>query len=277
MTQPQTGMTLGEADFRKIVAIAASEAGLAIPEAKKSLVQSRVARRIRALGLQNCGDYLKALDSDNSETQNLISVLTTNVSNFYREQHHFDYVRELFLADDGSSKLRFWSAGCSNGQEPYTLAIEILKAIPDADKKDILVLATDIDGNVLEKASKGIYTEAEIEGVSPEDRNKYFSRTPANDFEVCATLRELVRFKMLNLNGPSWPMQGPFDAIFCRNVVIYFNDDTQARLWPRFHALLKPGGVLMLGHSERLHPLEGSGFETAGVTTYRKVTEAGSK
>lgn len=275
MTHPQTGTTFGDADFRRIVAIAASEAGLAIPEAKRSLVQSRVARRMRALGLQDCGDYLKALDKDSSETQNLIAVLTTNVSNFYREQHHFNFVRDTFLTGAVPPKLRFWSAGCSNGQEPYTLAIEILKAVPDAGKRDILVLATDIDGTVLEKAAKGVYTEAEIEGVLQADRDRFFKRTPTNEFEVCEALRALVRFRMLNLNGPSWPMQGPFDAIFCRNVVIYFSDETQARLWPRFHGLLKPGGILMLGHSERLHPVEGSGFETAGVTTYRKTTKAG--
>ena len=271
MTPLQPGMTLSDKDFHQIVAIAASEAGLAIPEAKKSLVQSRVSRRMRALGIHDCSDYLASLDSDASETQQLISALTTNVSNFYREVHHFEYVRDTILTTPNTSKLRFWSAGCSNGQEPYSLAMEVLKTIPDAAQKDILILATDIDHTVLEKAATGHYSEAEVEGVAQADRKAFFDRTP-DGYQIRDAVRKIVRFRMLNLNGPNWPMQGLFDAIFCRNVVIYFNDETQSKLWPRFRALLKPGGILMLGHSERLHPIEGSGFEAAGVTTYRKST-----
>lgn len=271
MMSSGAGITLSDTDFRKIVAIAACEAGLAIPEAKRSLVQSRIARRMRALGLSNCQDYLLSLDNNHAETENLICALTTNVSHFFREKHHFDYIRDRILHDNTPTKLRFWSAGCSNGQEAYSLAFELLKAIPDAAHRDIRILASDIDTNVLTKASQGTYSENEIDGVPKRERAEYFERLSDGQFQISKMVRDMVRFRHLNLNGSHWPMKGPFDAILCRNVVIYFSDETQAKLWPRFRALLPAGGHLMLGHSERLHPLDGSGFEAAGVTTYRKT------
>ncbi len=268
----ETGLTtLSDRDFRRILQIAATEAGLAIPEAKRSLVQSRVARRMRLLGIAEYRDYLSTLDADESETQHLISALTTNVSHFFRERHHFDVLRDTFLLGVNPERLRFWSAGCSNGQEPYSLAIEILKAIPDASDQDILVLATDIDHVVLEKASRGRYSSSEAEGVPEPDRTRFFITESDGTLSVKDEVKQLVRFRHLNLNAASWPMKGPFDAIMCRNVVIYFNDRTQADLWPRFHTLLRPGGLLMLGHSERIHPLANSGFDADGVTTYRKI------
>ncbi len=271
MTNTEVGITLKDADFRKILQIAAHEAGLAIPEAKRSLVQSRVARRMRDLGIGECGAYLAALEGDSVETQNLISALTTNVSHFFRERHHFDTIRESFLATPPKERLRFWSAGCSKGQEPYSLAIEILKAIPNAAERDILILATDIDRNILSKASEGVYPANEIEGVPPQDRSRFFERQKDGYFRVSDQVKQLVRFRHLNLNGPGWPMKGPFEVILCRNVVIYFDDATQTKLWPRFHALLRRGGLLMLGHSERVHPLDDTGLEAVGVTTYRKL------
>lgn len=263
-------ISLSDSDFQQIVQIASKEAGLAIPEGKKSLVQSRVVRRMRALGISDCGTYLAKLKGNATETKNLISALTTNVSHFFREAHHFDFVRDTILRKP-TSKLRFWSAGCSNGQEPYSLAMEVLKALPDADKRDVLILATDIDKNVLQKAASGIYTGSETSGIPDAERSKHFKALDGDRFEASSQLKQLIRFRYLNLNGPTWPMKGPFDAIFCRNVVIYFSEATQALLWPRFHTLLKPGGALLLGHSERINPVANSGFESAGVTTYRKL------
>lgn len=271
MSIAASGVTLSDTEFRRIVDFARREAGLAIPDSKKSLVQSRVARRMRALGFNDCRDYLASLAESDGETEHLIAALTTNVSHFFREAHHFHQLRDRIAANALPGKLRFWSAGCSNGQEPYSLAIEILKSVPDVVRRDILILASDIDRNVLLKASAGIYSPGEVESVPEEDRSAFLRELPDGRFEVTQEVRDLVRFRRLNLNAPSWPMQGPFDAILCRNVVIYFSDETQAALWPRFHALLKPGGLLMLGHSERLHPIEESGFEPAGVTTYRKL------
>ncbi len=271
MNQTVTGIGLSDAEFRQIAEIASVEAGLAIPDTKKSLVQSRVARRMRALGIKACAAYLDTLSQDADETELLISALTTNVSHFFRENHHFEHLRETVLAHPAQDRLRFWSAGCSNGQEPYSLAMEIIKALPDYARRDILILATDIDRIVLDKAKRGIYSDGEIEGIPAEDRHRFVETQPDGSHRMNDALRKMVKFRQLNLNAPGWPMKGPFDAIFCRNVVIYFDDETQSRLWPRFHALLRPGATLMLGHSERIHPVAGSGFEAVGVTTYRRL------
>ena len=150
--------------------------------------------------------------------------------------------------------------------------MEILKSIPDVSAPDLLILGTDIDPKILRRAVDGVYSEAEIETIAPIDRKRFFklSDPRTRSFSVSPDLRNLVRFRELNLHG-DWPMHGAFDAIFCRNVVIYFDDETQRALWPRFRDCLAPGGWLMLGHSERIHPLEGTGFLSSGVTIYRKT------
>ena len=272
MITTSTGHELSDAQFRRIAAIAAEEAGLAIPEAKKSLVQSRIGKRMRTLELADFAAYLATLESDAGERHELISALTTNVSHFYREKHHFEHLRSSVLQSVGN-RLRLWSAGCSNGQEAYTLAMEVLRSIPDAASRDILILASDIDEKVLARAQAGLYRESEMGGVSPEDRKRFFLSSGDGDWSVRPELRAMVRFRKLNLNG-SWPMRGVFDAILCRNVVIYFSEETQMALWPRFRERLAPGGFLILGHSERIHPLPDSGFESVGVTTYRKLLAA---
>ncbi len=261
---------LSDREFQCITKIASDEAGLAIPASKRSLVQSRVTRRMREIGIPDYQDYFARLEQDSSERRELIYVLTTNVSHFYRENHHFDYIREEILKKGVKKGMRLWSAGCSNGQEPYTLAFEILQRIPDAANQNILVLATDIDPSVLAKARTGIYSAVEVEGVPKYLRLKLFDQKNDDIFQVRPEVSELVRFKSLNLNS-DWPMQGHFELIMCRNVAIYFSDTTQRALWPRFSERLVPNGILMLGHSERIHPLEGSGFEPIGVTTYRKL------
>lgn len=268
MTDARSEMGLSEPQFQRIAAIAAEDAGLEIPAAKKSLVQSRIGRRIKALGLTDFGSYINTLGNDAQERRELISALTTNVSNFYREKHHFDFLRNEFLPHL-EGRVRLWSAGCSKGQEPYTLAIEVLKAIPDAASRDILILASDIDDKVLAQAGVGAYSEEEIEGVEPTDRERFFTIEDGR-FVARPILRSLIRFRRLNLNG-QWPIRGTFDAILCRNVVIYFSEETQRSLWPRFRKRLSHGGILMLGHSERIHPLRDSGFQSIGVTTYRKL------
>ena len=268
---------LSDAEFAHLAEIAANAAGLSIPASKKSLVQSRIARRMRDLGLAQCRDYIAFVDKNATETRELISVLTTNVSSFYREKHHFDFlvakiVPALKEKLNRGERVRLWSAGCSGGQEPYTLAMEILKSIPDVSAPDLLILGTDIDPKILRRAVDGVYSEAEIETIAPIDRKRFFklSDPGTRNFSVSPDLRNLVRFRELNLHG-DWPMRGAFDAIFCRNVVIYFDDETQRALWPRFRDCLVPGGWLMLGHSERIHPLEGTGFLSSGVTIYRKT------
>lgn len=266
-TQPST---LGDQDFKTIVDIAARAAGLAIPESKKSLVQSRITRRMRQLGLSEYSKYLASLDHDSTEIDFFISALTTNVSHFFRENHHFQDFAETHLADTATGKLRFWSAACSNGQEPYSMAMTILRHIPDATSRDIRILATDIDPAVIERAKSGRYSVQEVAGVPERERKKHFSTHDGENFEVTDELKSLVAFRRLNLNADNWPMSGQFDAIFCRNVMIYFNDETQRTLIAQLNKRLRSGGSLYLGHSERVHSIDGSGFKIDGVTTYRK-------
>ena len=274
----QGGPELSDDGFRRISLIALEAAGLAIPDSKKALVQSRISKRMRVLGVTDFAAYIDTVSNpqNSSERRELISVLTTNVSSFFRERHHFDhFARALLpaLADRLKARrgpVRLWSAGCSSGQEAYTLAIECLRAVPDAPERDLLILATDIDPAILKRAAAGRYTDAEASAIPQEDRSRFFDADDGGaGYTVKADVQRLVRFRELNLHG-AWPMRGQFDAIFCRNVVIYFDAAHQQRLWPRFHAALTPEGQLFLGHSERIHPLEGSGFSTAGITIYRK-------
>ena len=277
-TEP-AAQALSEAGFFRIAEIALEEAGLAIPHGKIALVQSRISKRMRALGIADFDAYVGLVSNraNRDERRELVSVLTTNVSSFFREKHHFDLFAKLLLpslADRLSRRegpVRIWSAGCSSGQEPFTIAMECLRLMPDAPERDLLILATDIDPAMLKRAASGRYSATEIAGVPEADRKRFFlSEDGGSHFVASDEMQRLIRFRELNIHG-EWPMRGRFDAIFCRNVVIYFDEAHQARLWPRFHAALSPGGLLFLGHSERIHPLEGSGFQTAGVTVYRKI------
>jgi chemotaxis protein methyltransferase CheR len=267
---------LDRTTFERVVKLAAAEAGLMITPTKTALVQSRLMRRLRALKMTSFGDYLDLVESDGGrdEVRQMISVLTTNVSHFYREQHHFDMLRAKILPDlvaravNGGS-VRIWSAGCSSGQEPYSIAMEILRLDPQAGDRDIRILATDIDPAILDVAREAIYRDETIQGVPDADRKEFFEETGDGLFKVRRKLRHLVTFRELNLIAP-WPMKRQFDVIFCRNVVIYFNEDTQRRLWPRFESALAPGGTIFVGHSERIHDMPGLNLKNVGVTAYRR-------
>jgi len=277
LISPTGPATLSDDEFDRIAAIALKEAGLSIPGTKKSLVQSRISKRLRQLTIPSCDQYFAFLSDPPEEKRELISILTTNVSSFYRESHHFDFLRKAVLPSvlaklEGGERVRFWSAGCSSGEEAYTLAIELLKAIPNAANLDILVLASDIDPRILSTARQGTYPAAALDSIAPEDRQRFFANSDEapDRYTVSEELQRLIRFRELNLNGP-WPMQNNFDVIFCRNVVIYFDDVRQQALWPRFRDMLSPDGRLFLGHSERIHPLAGSGFATEDVTVYQRT------
>ena len=266
---------ISDFEFKKLAELAASIAGLTFPEGKKALVQSRVSKRLRALGLKSFDEYIRfAQRNPEQENDHLISVLTTNVTSFYREVHHFDFMKSEVFAPLRTQLLkgdpvRIWSAGCSTGQEPYTIAMEASKAVPNIADKDFKILATDIDKAILAQAASGKYLEMDIEGI-PASLQKKFLQRQGNRFEVSKSIKDLVTFEALNLHD-HWPMRDRFDVIFCRNVVIYFDDDKKSQLWPRFNKMLKPGGYLMLGHSERIHPIAGSGFKSVGVTSYKKT------
>ena len=266
-------------DFKRIAALLYDLAGISLPDSKATLVYSRLAKRLRNLGLRSFTEYCAfvASDAGQAESQEMLRALTTNVTRFFREPHHFDDLRANVLepiADQvrAGRRLRLWSAASSSGQEPYSMAFTVLSVWPNAAELDIRILGTDIDTNVLATGREASYDESLLEGIPANVRGQYFERDASDrrSWRVCEAARSLVAFRELNLNGPSWPMKGPFDAIFCRNVVIYFDEPTQERVWSRFAPLLAPGGRLYVGHSERVGASV-TAFESCGLTAYRKV------
>lgn len=264
--------------FEAIAALAYHESGLQLAAEKMSMIQSRLRHRLRALDIPDFENYSAFVCSDNGrdERRHMISALTTNVSHFFREKHHFDILEKRFKSEflprlrDGH-RVRIWSAGCSNGQEAFSIAITLLEAAADVGDLDVRILATDIDSNVVEFANQSCYPDRLTSGIPNELLRKYFKEETENDevvFKANENLRRLISFKELNLLS-QWPMQQKMDIIFCRNVVIYFDVETQNRLWPRFNENLKSDGYLFLGHSERIVCPESAGFQSDGPTTYR--------
>ena len=264
-------------DFKTIAQILHAHAGIALAEGKAALVYSRLAKRLRALGLRSFRDYCTLIQDarEVDERQAMMAALTTNVTRYFREPHHFDHLRDQVLPKlveqaKRGGRIRLWSAACSNGQEPYSMAITILAALPDAANLDVKILATDIDPNMVAEGAAGVYSDDLLAPV-PAASRKHFTPVAGapGRFSADATLRRLVAFKELNLIG-DWPMRGRFDVIFCRNVVIYFDDATQERVWGRFTPILNPGGVLYIGHSERVTGPAAQQLQPAGLTTYVK-------
>ncbi len=270
---------LDTAAFVRVTKIALAAAGLSIPDSKRTMVQSRLARRLKVTGIPTFDQYLDHVEGPDgaTELEQMVSALTTNVSHFFREDHHFAALREKVLpgllerARQGG-RIRIWSAGCSTGQEPYSIAMTLLEADNKIDTHDVKILASDIDLKVLAAAKAGQYDDRQVQSIPEALLARYFDRSRGEDgewFSAKDRIRSLVSFRQLNLMA-QWPMRGGFDAIFCRNVVIYFSEETQAALWPRFHSALMPGGWFFLGHSERIHDPGKIGFDTVGVTTYRR-------
>ncbi|WP_339696641.1 protein-glutamate O-methyltransferase CheR [Celeribacter baekdonensis] len=267
--------------FARIAKIALREAGIVLATSKVSMVKSRLTRRLRALGMSSFDDYLDLVETGNDSTElgNFISALTTNVSHFFRENHHFEFLAKTILPSlqrklAAGGKVRIWSAGCSNGQEPYSIAMTLLNADPSLIKKNIKILATDIDPEVLSQARSAQYKGSLTTGLTDEIIAKHFSRDQQGDeivMTVNANVRGLVSFRQLNLHA-EWPMKGKFDVIFCRNVVIYFDEETQARLYRRYAQVLEAGGWLMLGHSERIIDSVNPLYKNVGVTTYQTIS-----
>lgn len=258
MSDSLYAIELGPSQFDEIRELTYRIAGIDLRDGKQSLVQSRLTRRLRRLGLPDFGSYLTHLRQDSSgvELAEMIDALTTNKTSFFRESRHFEFLTEHVLRPAAAERrqLRFWSAGCSTGEEPYSLALSVLAVnAPAAVRSEVRILATDISAEVLAKARKAVYDERQVADVPPHVLRSGFrqvSRQPAQ-WQVDDEARALVRFARLNLMG-DWPMRGPFDAILCRNVMIYFDKPTQERLVQRFSDLLAPGGYLIVGHSESL-------------------------
>lgn len=288
MNSPQRKLTIESAlsasAFDRIATLAHSEAGIVLTKSKESMVKSRLTRRLRALKIKDFETYLDFLekDSDASEMSHFISALTTNVSHFFREEHHFttltnDILPQLHAKLKLGQPIRIWSAGCSNGQEPYSIAMTLLEFDPDMSKYDIKILATDIDPEVLQCAVDGNYSGTLTSGLPKNFEDKYFTVTMDDNDKILtinSQVKDLVSFRQLNLHA-RWPMSGSFDVIFCRNVVIYFDDETQAQLYRRFANSLNETGWLLLGHSERLGEDVAGLFKSVGVTTYQPNTKRG--
>ncbi len=242
--------------FRELIYTAA---GISLNEKKEALVSSRIAKRMRALNLTEHQQYLRYVtaDSTGNEIVQMLDAISTNVTHFFREAHHFARVEELmkeWLAS-GQRRFRFWSAGCSSGEEPYTLAVTLLESAVGYGNVDIKILATDISTRILERAVRGEYESRKMENVSSFIRDKYFEKEGRGEqarYFVKQNVRKLVVFRRLNLSVVPFPMKGPMDIIFCRNVMIYFDNEIRKRLLQEFYRLLKQKGFLMVGHAESL-------------------------
>ncbi|WP_297491510.1 protein-glutamate O-methyltransferase CheR [Acidocella sp.] len=264
-------------DLDAIVRIMMQETGISLSRAKGNLIYSRLAKHLRRLGLRSFAQYCQLVESQagEAERQEMIAALTTNVTRFYREPHHFEHMRAAILPGliaraRRGERIRLWSSACSTGQEPYSIALTLLAAMPDAPRFDIKILGTDIDGNVLAHGAAGIYEDALLEPVPAALRTAWFAPVGEGRMQANATLRGLVTFRKLNLIG-NWPMRHKFQVIFCRNVVIYFEPDTQETIWSHMLPLLDDHGALYIGHSERISGAAESQLRSDGITIYRKT------
>ncbi|MBC7311483.1 MAG: protein-glutamate O-methyltransferase [Rhizobium sp.] len=265
-------------DLNEIAAMIYSDAGISLNESKASLVYSRLSKHIRNLGLSGFRAYCSLVASPEGaqERREMLSHLTTNFTRFFRENHHFDHLKSdvlpgLLNRAKSGGRVRIWSAACSDGQEPYSIALTVLSLMPNVADYDFKILATDIDPKILALARAGCYDETALETVSPAMRKQWFREVDVNGrrkFQVDDRVKKLITFNELNLMS-QWPFKGNFDVIFCRNVVIYFDEPTQQRIWSRFAGLLPDGGHLYIGHSERVSGDAKNHFDNIGITTYR--------
>ncbi|HWM48417.1 MAG TPA: protein-glutamate O-methyltransferase CheR [Xanthobacteraceae bacterium] len=278
IADPRREFAFSDADFQDLARLAYEHAGIVLGESKRNLVYSRLSRRLRTLNLDSFAVYREYLNENAREVENFVNSISTNHTKFFRESHHFDHFRShvaghfaQLARGNAASRLRIWSAGCSSGEEPYTIAVVLRHQVPDIARYDARILATDIDTDILAKGVRGEYPANVLDEV-PAAYQDYFEKAggarAASTVVMAEEIRKLIAYRQLNLLG-AWPMKGLFDAIFCRNVMIYFDGPTKAKLVERFTQQLKPGGWLYIGHSESLigsHP----GLQLVGRTIYRR-------
>ena len=267
-----------EKEYAYLASMVYERSGIVLGAHKINMVYSRLARRLRELKLTTFREYCGLLQEDKGgdEIGALINAITTNLTRFFREPHHFDHLRDHVIPEaaktGGKPRLRIWSAGCSSGEEPYSIAMTLMDAVPGLKQWDARILATDLDTRMVATGQAGLYSADAVKDLPKPVKAKFFNRDSSGGGEQWQTseqLRELITFKHLNLLE-AWPMNGPFDAIFCRNVMIYFDGPTKAALIDRYAGLLKPQGWLYIGHSESLLDTH-SHFRLAGRTIYRKA------
>jgi chemotaxis protein methyltransferase CheR len=279
---PSTGVdrefTLGESEFQFLIKLAYEKTGIVITAQKRDMLYNRLARRLRALRIADFATYCTLLQSSAGEEEigHLVNAITTNLTHFFREMHHFEHLRNEVLAPmaqqahtvHGRPRLRIWSSACSSGMEPYSIAMVMRAAIPNLNEWDARILATDIDSNMLAQGKAGEYPAGNLSAIPTE--YKQHITTQESHIHMDQALRDLIAFRQLNLLEP-WPMKGPFDAIFCRNVVIYFDKMTKKSLFTRMADMLRPGGWMYIGHSETMQDINTTQFRLIGRTIYQKV------
>ena len=259
--QPQADLELTKDDFRLVANVVYREAGIVVREHKEAMVRGRLMRRCRELGLASISEYCALLRTPALERElpGLLNALTTNHTAFYREAHHFEHLAATALPSlmpdgpDRAGRFRIWCAASSTGEEPYTIAATVHAFVKGATPRDLRMLATDIDTDVLDRAERGVYPAQSVEVLAPALKAALLLEPTATpgQVQVSEKLRRMVAFKRLNIIE-NWPMSGPFEIIFCRNMLIYFDQPTKAGIIKRFISLLRPGGFLYLGHSEAL-------------------------
>ena len=261
--------------FEKFRSLIYEKSGISLGEQKEALVSARVGKRMRVLQIGDFDEYYSYVVHDGSgqEVVELLDAISTNVTSFFREPQHFDFLGSALTAwkNQGQRRFRIWSAASSTGEEPYTIAMTVLESIGNRDV-DTRILATDISTRVLAKCQEGTYDPQKLDGVPKTLRDKYFDRLQDDrqyQYRARDIMKQLIVFRRLNLATPPFPMQGPLDVVFCRNVMIYFDNDVRTRLLNEISRLLKPGGYLMVGHAESLTGLVSS-FRTVRPSVYTK-------
>ena len=270
---------LGDVEFNELRALIRDLTGIKLSDSKRQMVYRRVSSRLRALDIGSFKEYCRYLRTgDEAELEKFCNVVTTNLTSFFRESHHFDYLATKILPEiierkeSGVRRLRIWSAGCSTGEEPYSIAITLKDAMPELHRWDARILATDLDSNVVAAGRAGVFAFKRVEELSSATLKRWFLTGRDENEQVVKVrheLQELITFKELNLMH-DWPMRGLFDVIFCRNVIIYFDKAIQKVLIQRYAQILEEGGYLVLGHSESLFNVSAR-FDLLGKTVYRKI------
>ncbi|WP_349431092.1 protein-glutamate O-methyltransferase [Methylomarinum sp. Ch1-1] len=263
-------------DFNVLRKLSNEHSGILVPDDKFDMFYSRLSKRVRKLGVPDFEHYCRFLQAHpDREFGEFINAITTNLTSFFRERHHFDYLQEQLLPKllkekKAEKQVRVWSAGCSSGEEPYSIAMALAERLPG--DWTVKILATDLDTQVLRAAADGVYTMDRVAALPRQRLQRWFRKGTgrnADKVKVKEELQRMIHFKQLNLMK-EWPLKGPFDFIFCRNVLIYFDRTTKESLANRFGALMPAGAHLFIGHSESLHALE-TGFKLIGNTIYRKI------
>jgi len=275
MPNQQREFAYTRSDFDHLCKLVDRHTGIQLSTGKEDMLYGRLSRRIRKVGLASFKDYIRLIEQDESSDEfgEFINSVTTNLTSFFREEHHFDYLKhtilpELMRQNSRSRRIRIWSAGSSTGEEPYSIAMTVAETMPQG--WDVKILATDLDTDVLLHGERGVYDESRVEGLDKAVVHRWFvkNKNEPGKVRVKPELQELIYFRKLNLLQ-EWPMKGPIDIIFCRNVIIYFDMPTKQKLMDRYANMLVDGGHLFLGHSEAMNNMS-TRFSLDGKSVYSK-------